>query len=50
METAELHLKYAPVIRFSRGERFFPMAIDDFLGYTALYAKGRRGRGRGVAR
>lgn len=40
MEIDELHVKYAPVLRFSRGERFFPMAVDDFLGYTALYRKG----------
>ena len=42
MEIADLHLKYAPVLRFSRGERFFPMAMEDFLGYTALYRKGER--------
>jgi hypothetical protein len=37
----ELHEKYAPVMRFSRGERFFPMAVDDFLTYCALYVKGQ---------
>lgn len=42
MEIADLHLKYAPILRFSRGERFFPMATEDFLGYTALYRKGER--------
>lgn len=42
MSEADLHIRYAPVMRFSRGERFFPMAADDFLGYTALYAKGAR--------
>ncbi len=42
MEIADLHRKYAPVLRFSRGERFFPMAMEDFLGYTALYRKGER--------
>jgi hypothetical protein len=28
-------------MRFARGERFFPMAVDDFLTYTALYVKGQ---------
>ncbi len=35
----ELHEKYAPIMRFSRGERFFPMSVDDFLTYSALYVK-----------
>ena len=39
MRSDELHLKYAPVMRFSRGERFFPMSVDDFVSYSALYAK-----------
>lgn len=38
----DLHIKYAPIMRFSRGERFFPMAVDDFLAYSALYVKGSR--------
>ncbi len=42
MEIDDLHVKYAPVLRFARGERFFPMAMDDFLSYTALYRKGER--------
>ena len=37
----ELHEKYAPTMRFSRQERFFPMAVDDFLTYCALYVKGQ---------
>jgi hypothetical protein len=37
----ELHQKYAPVMHFSRGERFFPMSVDDFLTYTALYVRGQ---------
>jgi hypothetical protein len=36
----ELHEKYTPIMHFSRGERFFPMAVDDFLTYSALYTKG----------
>jgi hypothetical protein len=38
----ELHVKYAPIMRFSRGERFFPMAVDDFLTYCALYVRGEK--------
>jgi hypothetical protein len=38
----ELHAKYAPVMRFSREERFFPMAVDDFMKYSALYVKGQK--------
>ncbi len=40
MSTAELHEKYAPIMHFSRGERFFPMSAEDFLSYTALHRKG----------
>jgi hypothetical protein len=28
-------------MHFSRGEHFFPMSVDDFLTYTALYVKGQ---------
>lgn len=42
MPETDLHIRYAPIMRFSRGEKFFPMAVDDFLGYAALYAKGGR--------
>jgi hypothetical protein len=38
----ELHEKYAPIMRFSRGERFFPMSAEDFLTYSALYVKGQK--------
>ena len=37
----ELHEKYAPILRFNKNERFFPMRIDDMLAYSALYTKGR---------
>lgn len=37
----DLHLRYAPTMRFSSGENFFPMRVDDFLAYSALYSKGR---------
>lgn len=35
-----LHAKYVPVLHFAPGERFFPMAVDDFIGYSALRVKG----------
>ncbi len=35
-----LHEKYAPILRFNKGEHFFPMRLDDLLGYSSLYAKG----------
>ena len=39
MPGPELHEKYAPVMRFARGERFFPMAVDAYIAYSALYVK-----------
>jgi len=39
MPDSELHAKYAPVMRFARGERFFPMAVDAYMAYSALYVK-----------
>ncbi len=41
MASDELHLKYAPIMRFSRGERFSPMSVNDFLSYSSLYVKGQ---------
>jgi hypothetical protein len=38
---SELHEKYAPIMRFSGEERFFPMSVNDFLKYSALYVKGQ---------
>lgn len=35
----ELHVKYAPVLRFNQNERFFPMRVDDMLKYSSLYVK-----------
>ena len=29
----EWHQKYAPIMHFSRGERFFLMSVDDDRGY-----------------
>ena len=36
----ELHKRYAPILRFNKDERFFPMRIDDMLTYCTLQAKG----------
>ncbi len=40
MNSSELHEKYAPIMHFSGEERFFPMAVEDFLAYAALYRQG----------
>lgn len=37
----ELHEKYAPILRFTRGEYFFPMSAGDLLEYCSLYLKGQ---------
>jgi len=36
-----LHEKYLPILRFARGERFFPMDVREFLAYSTLRRKGR---------
>jgi hypothetical protein len=33
----DLVKKYAPILKFSKGENFFPMSIDAYLKYCALY-------------
>jgi hypothetical protein len=38
---ADLHAKYAPILRFSRGEQFFPMRVEDMIGYSSLHVKDR---------
>lgn len=38
-----LHERYVPILRFARGEQFYPMAVDDFLSYCTLRAKGEPG-------
>jgi len=35
----ELHEKYAPILRFNKAERFFPLRVDDFLAQCALHAR-----------
>ncbi len=37
---AELHEKYAPILRFQKDEQFFPMLAEDMLKYSSLHAKG----------
>ncbi len=37
----DLHKKYAPILRFNKGEKFFPMRVDDMLPYSGLYLKGQ---------
>ena len=37
----ELHVKYAPILRFNQSEQFFPMRLDDMLAYSGLYVKDR---------
>jgi hypothetical protein len=40
---SELHLKYAPILRFAAPagsrELFYPMRAEDYVAYSALYAK-----------
>jgi len=36
-----LHERYLPILRFARGERFFPMDARDFLAYSTLRQKGQ---------
>lgn len=35
-----LNERYLPILRFARGERFFPMDVGDFLSYSTLRRKG----------
>jgi hypothetical protein len=39
MSTEELHERYAPIMRFSRDEQFYPVSVEDYLSYAALYHK-----------
>jgi hypothetical protein len=36
---SELHEKYAPILRYAKGENFYPMRVEDVLKYSSLYAK-----------
>ncbi len=37
--------RYEPVLRFTSGELFFPMPVDDYLAHAALWASAPNGRG-----
>jgi hypothetical protein len=37
----QLHEKYAPILHFTKQERFFPMRVDDMLAYSSLFVKGK---------
>lgn len=36
---SELHQKYAPILRYAKGEHFFPMRVDDTLQSSSLHIK-----------
>ena len=38
--TEALHEKYVPSLHYAREERFYPMAVDDFLRYSVLRQRG----------
>jgi len=39
--------RYEPVLRFTEGELFLPMPVDDYLEGCSLWRSGpKRGRGR----
>lgn len=40
MDELELLKKYEPALRFAKSERFFPMAVDAYLGRCALFSSG----------
>jgi hypothetical protein len=37
--TEELQARYAPILRFARGEHFYPMAVEDFCRYSTLRSR-----------
>lgn len=43
MTELELLQMYEPVLRFSKSERFFPMAVEPYLARCALFASGPHG-------
>lgn len=43
---SELHEKYAPILRFAKGERFFPMRVEDMFKYSSLYVRRPGSQGR----
>ena len=50
-EDLRLLRRYEPVLRFTRGELFLPMPVEDYLAKCSLWRGGlRRGRGRAAER
>jgi hypothetical protein len=35
----DLHEKYVPILRYAKGEHFFPMRVEDMLKYSSLHLK-----------
>jgi hypothetical protein len=44
IDVLELVRRYEPVLRFTSGELFFPMPVDAYLAYAALWANDPSGR------
>ncbi|KPL77269.1 hypothetical protein ADN00_09015 [Ornatilinea apprima] len=42
-EEYELIRQYAPVLKFTRGEKFYPMRVDEYLRSSSLWARLREG-------
>src|SRR3954470_22169147 len=45
LDVLTLVRRFEPVLRFTSGELFFPMPVDDYLASAALWASGPSGRG-----
>jgi hypothetical protein len=43
MDERELLEKYEPVLRFSKSERFFPMAVEPYLEKCTIFPSGPKG-------
>ncbi len=46
MDAATLARRYEPVLRFTDGEMFFPMAVDAYVAQSALWVKSQPGDGQ----
>ena len=43
-ETLEIIKRFAPVLKFTRGERFLPMGVEDYLRASSLWTRHRNGQ------
>lgn len=43
MDDIDLLKKYEPVLRFAKGERFFPMAVEPYLEHCMIFPSGPHG-------